>query len=272
MTPSEHDEAARHPYQRIADAVRAQIDAGRYQPGDRLPAQHELAEEHGATRETVKRALKVLQDERRIITRQGAGSFVRVITERPSGLRPHLEAAFDADEVTLDFLGFSAETLFNALAEPLDKVRHQKLTPRSIRIRLIVCDMAAALPVPSSAGEGSTDEEVRARMAKITDRSVQAIAHTASELPGASVETRALAAPPLVKLILVNGAEAWFGWYEVVKRTVSLRGEQVEIFDALGKDATLHPYTGDTDEGAAWLEGSRRWFDSWWTTAHPYEP
>ena len=112
--------------QQIANVLRAAIRTGKFAPGDRLPSQLELADRYGVARETVKSALRVLRDERLIITRQGSGAFVRAQTERPVGLRPHVEEAFNRSNVTVDFAGFSGETLHGALTEPLDKIRDRK--------------------------------------------------------------------------------------------------------------------------------------------------
>lgn len=70
--------------------------------------------------------------------------------ERPVGLRPHIERAFEQDAVTIDFAGFSGETLAGALGEPLDKVRSGELTPSSIRVRVLVPDTGRpwAFPYP----------------------------------------------------------------------------------------------------------------------------
>ena len=81
--------------QQIANLLRAAILTRRFAPGERLPSQNDLAERYGVARETVKSALRTLRDDRLIVTRQGSGAFVRAQTERPVGLRPHIEAAFD---------------------------------------------------------------------------------------------------------------------------------------------------------------------------------
>ncbi|MEV7105664.1 GntR family transcriptional regulator [Streptomyces atroolivaceus] len=70
--------AKRQPkYQRIADALREAVQAGRYGPGDRLPGENDLMAEHGVARMTARQALGVLQSEGIAESRQGAGVFVR---------------------------------------------------------------------------------------------------------------------------------------------------------------------------------------------------
>jgi DNA-binding transcriptional MocR family regulator len=76
-------------------------------PRREAASQHELVDRFGVARETIKAALRKLQDERLIVTQQGSGTYVRANTERPVGLRPHVERAFEATHVTIDFAGFS---------------------------------------------------------------------------------------------------------------------------------------------------------------------
>jgi DNA-binding GntR family transcriptional regulator len=65
-------------YARIVAHVEQAIAAGELAPGDRLPAERELAAEHGVSRMTVRQALQTLESRgllRRAIGRSG-GSFV----------------------------------------------------------------------------------------------------------------------------------------------------------------------------------------------------
>ncbi|GAB3596915.1 putative HTH-type transcriptional regulator YurK [Corynebacterium faecale] len=73
-------------YSRIATAITARIDAKQFAPGDRLPAERELAQEFGVARMTVRQALDQLQMDGLIGRKRGrtGGSFVL-------GSRPILE-------------------------------------------------------------------------------------------------------------------------------------------------------------------------------------
>ncbi|MFJ1751158.1 GntR family transcriptional regulator [Streptomyces sp. NPDC088116] len=68
-------------YHRIADALKAAIEAGDYSPGDRLPGENVLAKQYGVATLTARQALKVLRNEGLVETRKGAGS--RVISFTP---------------------------------------------------------------------------------------------------------------------------------------------------------------------------------------------
>lgn len=60
----------------VADALRDAIATGRYNRGERLPGEHELAERFAVSRGTVRAALADLADEEYIATHGGVGSVV----------------------------------------------------------------------------------------------------------------------------------------------------------------------------------------------------
>ncbi|SFJ91105.1 regulatory protein, gntR family [Amycolatopsis sacchari] len=72
---------SRPPYRQIADALRADIEAGKLAPGAQLPALPALSSEYEVSTGTVKSALAVLRDAGLIVTRQGKGSYVRTRQE-----------------------------------------------------------------------------------------------------------------------------------------------------------------------------------------------
>jgi GntR family phosphonate transport system transcriptional regulator len=68
----------------IADALRADIAAGRRAPGARLPTEADLAARFAVNRHTVRRALAALAEEGLVRSRRGAGAFVAA---RPTDYR-----------------------------------------------------------------------------------------------------------------------------------------------------------------------------------------
>lgn len=64
-------------YQRIASELREQIRTGAIKAGDRLPTEQELREKHDVSRNTVRLALGLLQNEGMITSTQGKGTIVR---------------------------------------------------------------------------------------------------------------------------------------------------------------------------------------------------
>ncbi|MEJ5198084.1 MAG: GntR family transcriptional regulator [Anaerolineae bacterium] len=63
-------------YSQASEALKALIAQGEYQPGDRLPSEHELSDRLGISRPTLREALRQLEEERAIIRRHGVGTFV----------------------------------------------------------------------------------------------------------------------------------------------------------------------------------------------------
>jgi DNA-binding transcriptional regulator YhcF (GntR family) len=257
--------------QQIANKLRAAILTRRLQPGDKLPSQPDLATRYGVARETVKRALEILRTERLIVTRQGSGAFVRAQTQLAVELRPHIEAAFERAHVSIDFAGFSGETLRDAVAEALDKVRSGRLAPETIAVRVLISDMTAPMALPARAETQADDPAVRERAERITRRAADGIIDQVAELGDLGL----VRASPLFKLYIINGEEVFYGFYPVVERTVSIKGEPTAIYDLMGKDVPLFHYTvtdDDTSHGTQFVQASRQWFDSMWSTiAYRYD-
>lgn len=64
-------------YQRILNDIRDRIVSGEWEPGYRIPFEHELTEEYGCSRMTVNKALSQLAKAGLIERRRRSGSFVR---------------------------------------------------------------------------------------------------------------------------------------------------------------------------------------------------
>jgi DNA-binding transcriptional regulator YhcF (GntR family) len=272
----------RPPYLQIAHALRASILTKKLSPGERLPSGPELARHYGVARMTVQQALKVLRDEGLVFSRAGSGVFVRERTENPIGLRPHLEQAFAAADVRIDFAGFSGETLHGALQEPIDKVRSGRYSPQSVRLRILVPDTTEPWTLPCDAATLADDPPFRERATAIAGRHLGAISESVAELAElglvktASVDVRTHRLTPLFKLYLINGSEAFFGFYPVTERTVTIADVEHRIFDLMGKDAVLfHHAVGDDQAGAEaqFVRQGTLWFDSVWdSVARPTRP
>jgi len=281
-TPKGRDQAVtldpddpRPPYLQVANALRAAILTGVFKPGDRLPSRAELAERYRVAPMTVQNALRELREEDLIVSRQGSGVFVRQRTERPVGLRPHLERAFEAERVVIDFAGFSGETLHGVITEPLDKIRIGRLTPKSIAVRMLVPDPSVPWALPCTVEDRADSPAFRKRATDIMRRHTLAIADAVTELGAlglvehTTAEIRAHPATPLFKLYLINNEEAFFGFYPVVEHVINLGGDTQSMYDLMGKDAILFHHSAsddDTSTGTQYVEQSRLWFDSMWNT------
>lgn len=93
----------------LAQQLLAAIDAGQYTVDEKLPSYRELAREHGIAIGTAREALRLLEQQGRVVLRQGSGAFVlstdaagspeqqlRVLLEELEELRAELRRAGDA--------------------------------------------------------------------------------------------------------------------------------------------------------------------------------
>jgi GntR family transcriptional repressor for pyruvate dehydrogenase complex len=78
-------------YEHIVGQIRALIREGRWAPGDQIPPERELAERFRVSRTSVREALRALEMQGVIESRQGGGTFVR--TADTEALVPPLAAA-----------------------------------------------------------------------------------------------------------------------------------------------------------------------------------
>lgn len=260
----------------IANRLKAAILTGKFSPGETLPSNQKLQNRFGVARETVKSAFKILTDkDKLVVTQQGRLPRVRVKTHRTVELRPHVEALFKDDHVAIDFAGFSGETLKGVVLEPLDRIRMGELTPQDIKLRIMVSDMRMPMSLPTPVDPTRDAESVTERMARITDRALETIVNDVRELEelglikSGSVEVRMHGIAPVFKLFILNNAEVFFGFYPIVQHSVPVNGERVEIFDPMGKDASLFHFSStgeESEQGEMFVSSARTWFDSLWDT------
>jgi GntR family transcriptional regulator len=66
-------------HKEIAEALRRRIESGELNDGDQLPTELELQERYGASRSTVRDAIKSLASQHLVVAQPGRGTFVRRI-------------------------------------------------------------------------------------------------------------------------------------------------------------------------------------------------
>ncbi len=189
-----------------------------------------------------------------------------------TGLRPYIEHAFTAEHVSIDFAGFSGETLHGVIQEPLDKIRTGEIKPESVTIRMLLPDTTRPMAVPCRVEDLADDPDYRARMHQVTGRHAYAILETVQELARlgrikeATTQIRAYQVPPLFKLYLLNGDEAFFGLYPLVEHKIPFPSGDHPIYDLMGKDAVVFRHskaTGDETD-AQFVDQAQGWFNSMW--------
>jgi len=270
----------RPPYQQVANALRAAILTRKLAPGEKLPSGNELASRYGVARMTVQQAIRLLRDEGLVVSRQGSGVFVRERTTRAVALRPHVEMAFEQPKVSIDFAGFSGETLHGVMQEPLDKIRIGQLRPESITVRILIPDTSRPWAFPCRADDQADEPAFRHRAEQISRRHTDAITESVAELADlglvadASAQVRVHGGSATFKLYILNRSQAFFGFYPITEHAVSLDGQAVPMFDLMGKDVTLFHYAADDPAGIGgqYLTQAQAWFDSMWSTVSRDQP
>jgi hypothetical protein len=188
------------------------------------------------------------------------------------GIRPFVEQAFAREHVTIDFAGFSGETLHAVIQEPLDKIRIGRIKPASVTIRMLLPDTTRPMVLPCRAEDLADDPDYRDRMTRLTARHAHDILDTVQELTrlglldSGTAELRAHPCPPLFKLYILNGEDVSFGLYPIVKHRIPLPGGDRDIYDLMGKDAVVFHHSTHSGQptDTPYIAQTTAWFTSMW--------
>ncbi|MEU8891339.1 winged helix-turn-helix domain-containing protein [Streptomyces sp. NPDC048442] len=273
-------------HREVADTLRDRIRRGDIAAGDQMPTQSRLAEEFHVERGTIRQALRILHEEG-LLTEATRGAPARVAatvpsaaggdpaTGRPqqtlSALGPRLTQAFSADDVRIDALSLTAESLMLAMTEPLKLIHENRIKPHSVTVRVLLPARNIELAFPKGVGPGEGGL-VHQRWLQQRNSQGQVLKNNLNNLRrthgiDVSVTFRALPFTPPLKLYVFNGAEALFAYYTVAKRQEEIEEINLEMYDALGTESVLFGFesaAGPRDK--AFVDQSANWFDALWNT------
>jgi GntR family transcriptional regulator len=184
------------PFRQIAQVLREDIVSGRLAPEDQLPSENQLAEEHGTTRTTVRKAIALLRAEGLVTSEQGRGAFVRprphvkmVLTganyraNRQSGTSNfNAEAAAQGHRATQRLLSVDETP---APADIATRLEITADTPVIVRKRLFVVDDA-----PMQFCDGYYPAELFRGTTVALKRRIPGGVHTVIEDPNGPLKTR----------------------------------------------------------------------------------
>ncbi|MEV0092180.1 GntR family transcriptional regulator [Streptomyces sp. NPDC050738] len=264
----------------VADELRSRIKDGSLQPGTRMPTQARLAVEFGVERSTVRQALKILQDEQLLThVTKGAPATVADLTTRAVrtpqltmvALATRMDAAFAARHVEIDALCLKSASLNLALSEPIRRIHTGRIQPAKVSVRVLLPSRDIDLAFPTTVADGQDERLHRNWLAQRNAQGqvLQAnlLALRSSHGIDVTVEFRALPFTPPVKLYLLNGAEALFGYYLIGRREEEIDDQPLEMYDTQGTRSMLFPFAqGAGVRDATFVEQSQLWFDAIWNT------
>ena len=118
----------RSPKVQVADALRRAIVAGTYARGGQIPSIPDLAEKYGVAKQTVSNAVKMLQDAGLLVSRVGAGTYVRTDIDDAQLSRPIDGAEPSAEYIALSGRVDELNSTVKALAEVVNALQEQVST------------------------------------------------------------------------------------------------------------------------------------------------
>ncbi|GAA3488658.1 GntR family transcriptional regulator [Streptomyces cremeus] len=270
----------------MADTLRDRIRRGEIKAGEPMPTQAALVKEFCVERGTIRQALRVLHAEG-LLTEATRGAPARVAAASPvtaegdprggspqptlSALGPRLARAFEAEEVRVDALSLTSESLLLAIADPLKLIHENRLKPSSVTVRILLPARNIELAFPRGV-EPDEARLVHHRWLQQRNAQGQVLLHNLRSLRrshGIDVDVtfRALPFTPPLKLYVLNGAEALFAYYKVIRRQEEIGDTNLEMYDALGAESVLFAFDAETGlRDAAFVEQSAKWFDALWNT------
>jgi len=123
-------------YEQIVDQIEEAILKGELQPGDKLPAERELAEQFGVSRTAIREAIKALTQKGLVEAYPGRGTFV--INSTPQAVRHSLDllVKFDGSEGTRSLVEVREifEPEIAALAASRAKQEHIKVMQDAVEL------------------------------------------------------------------------------------------------------------------------------------------
>lgn len=104
-------------YERVAAAIRSAIADGHLTPGERLPGNRALADQHDVSLPTLQKAVGILQDEGWLVARPAVGVYV---SDNP----PPAEAAQSVDPRALRRTVVELQAEVRSLRERVERLEH----------------------------------------------------------------------------------------------------------------------------------------------------
>ena len=131
--PGNEDPEVRPTAQRkLADRIITAIAIGAYSPGDRLPAERELAEGQKVSRVTVRGALKIVRELGLIESRRGRDGGTFVALQNTNNVSPEIPRRMLADEIPKLIAFFDYRCVIEGAVARTAALRHDERQARQL--------------------------------------------------------------------------------------------------------------------------------------------
>ena len=238
-------------YHRVYLVLRQQVESGRFDPRDKMPGEHELADEFAVSRITVRRALDMLERAGLVRRRRGAGTYARPpsaaepVRDNLRGLIENLLAMGLRTTVRLIEFGYvpaSSEVAGLLAVPPGTEVQ------RSVRVRS--SPDAGGTPfshltawVPADVGRAYGRED-------LAERPLLALLEARAKIARAEQTISACLADAAVAPLLAGEVGAALLW--VRRQVFDSEGRIIEAIDSLYRPDLYAYQIGLVREGAMW--------------------
>lgn len=192
---------------------------------------------------------------------------------KSSELGSFVSEAFQARKVEISFLGYTGETLINALYHRLEDLLDTPGPTRRVSIRMMVPDFGLPMIVPSKVGDDNAPEDNEAFRRRIEQRcsdyddqlSELAARLTATRRLSVKCEYRLYPGIPRDKICIFNRKQVLHGLYDLSAR---MHYMGTEYYDPKGFRADLNVWSLEgTTASAAAVATWNKHFDDLWTLA-----
>ncbi|NUU26156.1 MAG: hypothetical protein HOV68_32340 [Streptomycetaceae bacterium] len=163
-----------------------------------------------------------------------------IVIRQTHGIRPYIKNAFQARTVTVDFAGFTGETLSGLVTEFLQEIEAGQLSPKRVVIRILVPDPGQPMVLPCNTADLSDNPayrlSIRRNMHENAERIVDHVRRLQRLYPEREylAEVRTHRFVPLVKMFIINESMVFWGYYPVEARRLRNSEGTGEVYDLRG--------------------------------------
>ncbi|MEV5849676.1 hypothetical protein AB0M32_47735 [Streptomyces sp. NPDC051985] len=194
-----------------------------------------------------------------------------------SQLGSFVSEAFEARRVEISFLGYTGETLYNALYHRLEDLFDHPGPTRRVLIRMLVPDFGQPMTVPSKVGERDVpvdDPDFRERMEQRCREYDGILSQLAEQLTDAGrvrvdCEYRLYPGIPRDKICIFNRQQVLHGLYDLSAR-MRLHHMGDEYYDPKGYRTDLNVWNREGPAEAAVATWTKHFDDLWLLAKRPH--